>query len=178
MFQQDFHPEQNKYEATRYLRLGFVACAENSANFESSHRQNESRYADDGNGKGQVYVEAAERNAHGQGVDACGDGKQQHGLESQRGVGVRLAFRKGLAYHINAYGQKQPKGNPVVDGGHVVPEIEYEIVSYYGHQCLKAAEPQPHRKVGARRPLAQRQPLAHRHREGVHRKSYCQKQKR
>ena len=178
VLEQYFHAEQNEYDATRYLRLGFVASAENCANFESHIRQNESRYADDGNGNGQIYVEAGEGDAHRQCVDAGGYGEEQHGFEVQRGVGRLFLPRKGLAYHVYADEQKQGEGYPVVEGGDIVLEMVDEVVAHNGHQGLESTEPESHRQIGLQAGASQRKSFAHRHRESVHRKSYCQKQKR
>ena len=89
-------------------------------------------------GASQIVV----KDAHGKGIDAGGDGHDQHGLEGKGGVHRFLFLGKGFANHVRADQSQKDEGDPVVDGGDVLLEDGTEKVADGGHQRLKTAEPQ------------------------------------
>ena len=113
-----------------------------------------------------AHLQKREGDAHGQRVDACGDGEGQHGFEAQ--IVVELFLLPCLADHAQADHGQQAESDPVIHALDDAHEAVAQRPADHRHQRLKAAEIQAHKHRVPRLQLFQAQTLADGDREGVH----------
>ena len=171
MLQQDLAAHEDQDDAAGELRPGLILQAEDVADLQSGGGEDKGGAADEADGGHDVDPrQQGEGDAHGQGVDAGGDGQEQHGLEGEGAV-VRpglLVIGQGLLHHAAADEAEQDEGHPVVDGGDVALEGGAQEVTEARHQGLEAAEPGADDEVMPTSELAGGETLADGDGEGVH----------
>ena len=113
----------------------------------------------------------------GQGVNAGGNGQQEHGPGGQIPGDLFLLCRQSLPDHIAPNDRQEEKGNPVIEGGNGLGEGMGQEKAQQRHQHLKAAKPQPHPGCMLEGDCAYSQPLANCHGKGIHRQPHGQDQK-
>ena len=168
MLQQDLDAHQHQHHAAEQLRPGLVLRAENIAHLQTDGGQHKGDHADEQHRRHNLHLQEGKGHAHGQRVDAGGDGQGQHGSEGEGIVQLLLLALEGLADHVAADDPQQHKGDPVIHAGDQRLKLPSQHIADGGHQRLEAAEVRTHnqRMPGLR--LAHGKPLADRHRKGVH----------
>ena len=164
----------NQYQTSQDTRLiaQFSTCSR--VEVESNDRYYK---GDNTNGRGcypDIDIEEGHRNAHGQGIYACGNGHQEHSTWSEVSIMLLVVTPDRLTYHIQTYEAEQHKGDPVVNALDVGLEGAAEEVADEGHACLKAAEVQACDESVAGFQLLHRKALADGHGHGIHGKSHGQ----
>ena len=84
MLNQNLCADKHKNHAAGNLRLGLVAHAEDAADLDTQHGNHAGGHADETYRQDDIRVrQEGKVDAHGQRVNAGGDGQEQHGLEAQ-----------------------------------------------------------------------------------------------
>ena len=175
MFQQDLATHEDQDDAAGELRPGLVPETEDVASLQARGGEEEGRRTDEAYRRHDADPrQQGEGDTHGQGVDAGGDGQEQHVPEG-KGAVVRSGLpvlRKRLLHHAAADEAEQKKGHPVVHGGDVALKGGAQQVANAGHQGLEAAEPGADDKIVLPSELLGGQTLADGDGEGVHGQAY------
>ena len=174
MLQKDLYAQKDQDDAAGQLCLALVPGAEDAADLHAQGGEQEGDDADEADGWQDADLQKGEGHAHGQGVDAGGDGHDQHGLEAQGGVYVLRVLVQGLPDHVGADEHQQYHGDPVVHRGDVLRKAAAQQIPYEGHQRLKAAEPEAHDHHMLPLYLPDGQALADGYGKGVHGQAHRQ----
>ena len=171
MIEQNFGSQQDEDDAAREFGLAFILGAEDVSKLDPRGGKQKGDHADETYGRDDTLDEEGERDADGQRVDAGGDGERQHHPKAHGGA-LRL-FLPGqrLADHVAADEQQQSERNPVIHRGDERFKLRAEEIAEQRHQRLKGAEPQPRDAALLPAGARQRQPLADRHGQRVHRQA-------
>ena len=182
MFDEYLQADEDEDDAAPKLSLQASgdAAPEADAEQESRQRQGERHEADDAHGgqdgRHALHAQEGERNAHGQGVDACGHG--QHEDDPQAGgveVVAALFFLERFAHHAPAQKGQDAEGYPVVHVLDEVAECACAGPSDERHQRLEQSEEEGHRQHGAPEGALQQDAACDGDGEAVHGKSHGQK---
>ena len=124
MLQQDLQPDEDQDDAPHGLRLLLVAAAELVADQNAGQGDHKGNTADYRYGRADLHIQKRKGNAHGQSVNAGGDGQDQELLDAEIGGRCVLPFAvQGFPEHLTADVHQQHKGDPVVVLGDVLFEL-------------------------------------------------------
>lgn len=142
VFQKDFDTHADEDDAACNLRLGLVTKTKDVPDLHADGGEQEGGNPDEGDCGYDVHFQKSEGDANGQGVNAGGQGKQEHGLERQGVVRFFLLFGQGLPEHGDANEGEQYESDPVIDGGNIGFEALAQEKADQWHEALKTAKPQ------------------------------------
>ena len=168
LFQEYFHADEDKDNAPGDLRAGLVFCAEYAADLHSAAGDNEGGGSDYQHGTDgveqlspgeQLHRNAGEGYSDGEGVNAGGKRKQEHGFHVHL-VGFLLLFvGEGFAEHVSADEHEKSESHPAGNRVDEAFKRGAEQVSYHRHKRLESAEPRSADQHVPRPDIAHRQPL-------------------
>ena len=172
MLQQNFTAQQHQNHAAGQLRPAFALFAHDAPGSHADGRQDKGGYTDKTDGGDDIHLQKGEGNAHGQGVNAGGDGQREHGFTGEIGLHTLLVVLSGLPDHIDADDGQQHKGDPMVHVGDKRLKADAQQPAQKGHQRLEAAEPQSGDEGMAQPHLTGGKALADRDGKGIHGQSH------
>ena len=79
MLQQNLSANENQHQSPHKLRLGLILAAKDIPHLHPDDGEAEGDDADEGDGGKDGHRQEGKGDAHRQGVDAGGDGKEHHG---------------------------------------------------------------------------------------------------
>ena len=176
MLQQNLQADENQDHTAGDLRLFLVPQTEPVAHHHAHAAEHKGGAADDADGRHNVHPQEREGNAHGQRVNAGGNGQQGQLAKAQRPCffGLLVVALPHFPEHMPADEGQQAEGDPVVNAGDVLLKAAAQRPARQGHQGLKAAEKQGQQAgVPPVECSVHIQALAHRHRKGVHGKAHA-----
>lgn len=109
-------------------------------NFHAKKRHYKGSDSDGGNSRNQGYLQKCEGNANSQGINAGGDGKDQHFFEIDGGAAGLGLVVEGLFDHVAADEGQENEGDPVAVGSDGLLEAGAKEIADGGHQGLEGAE--------------------------------------
>lgn len=168
MLQQDLAAHEDQHHAAQQLGLALVLGAEHIAHLQADGREDKGDHANEQHRPEDIHPQEGKGDAHGQGIDAGGNGQGDHGFEGEGIVQLFLFLAQGLADHVAADEAQQHKGDPMVDADDEGLELGTQQVADEGHQRLKAAEVGTHAQGVLHFSLAHGKALANGHGKGVH----------
>lgn len=119
MLDQNFQPDADQDESADDLDFLLEEMSRDISDSNSCQTEGKCYRADDGDGGNDGGSEHGKGDAHGQGVDAGGEGKKKQDIESERiGFGFRLFQAGGFINHLASDNGQQGEGDPVVESGH------------------------------------------------------------
>ena len=168
MLHENAGAHEHENGAAHELGLALEAGAEHTAHPGAQRGQGKGDDADEAHSGNDVHLQEGEGDAHGQCVDAGGDGQRQHGPETEAAVEALLLVLPGLTDHVQTDQTQQGKGDPVVDADDDGLKAHAQQPAQQGHHALKQAKiPAAGQGVG-RADTADGQTLADGDGEGVH----------
>lgn len=176
MLKQYFNADEYQNYSAEDLSLLTESVAEAVAYGHSDCGEQEGHDPDDAHRDWELDVQKREGYADGEGVYACCNGQEQHGLNVQLVVDLVVLPGEGVLDHSCADQSEKDEGYPVVDACYQFFECAAQQIADHRHQCLKAAEPQTDDSGVFSFQLAHGKTLAYRYREGVRGESYSEHQ--
>ena len=128
MIQKDFYPHQDQ-QKTAGAFGGFAEAGAGEVTEPcAGGGDEESQETDEGDGRKETDAEEGEGHADGEGVDACGDCKREHGFRAEGAVGKIVFAGEGFADHVCADRAQKNEGDPVVDRRDVSGEAKSQKI--------------------------------------------------
>lgn len=109
-------------------------------NFHTKKRHYKGSDSDGGNSRNQGYLQKCEGNTNSQGINAGGNGEDQHFLEMDGGAAGLGLVVEGLFDHVAADEGQENEGDPVVVGSDGLLEAGAKEIADGGHQGLEGTE--------------------------------------
>lgn len=175
MLDEDFDPDADEHESAQEPCAALELVAELLAQANAERGEREGDDADPARTDPDVGAQDRKADAHGQGVNAGGDGEHQ---ELARRGGVcdlfLLAGADALVDHLAADEGQQAKGDPVVHALDVPDERAAREVPDQGHEELETAKEQTDLEGVLPPKVLERDARCDGYGEGVHRERNAQ----
>ena len=108
--------------------------------FAPQNRDHKGNNSDGGDRRNQGYLQKCEGNTNSQGINAGGNGKNQHFFEIDGGAAGLGLVVEGLFDHVAADENQENEGDPVVVGNDGLLEAGAKEIADGGHQGLEGTE--------------------------------------